>query len=98
MKLLSKLIAALALIVLSYSQSFSQVPQDSTLFRVETSDGNEYVGRVVSKDGEKITIITEQLGEITLFTRDIKSINEVPISSYKDGKLWFENPQATRYF
>jgi len=41
---------------------------------------------------------TENLGEITILRADIKTQINVDEEQIKDGILWFENPQATRYF
>ena len=77
---------------------YSQIEKKDSLFRIETSDGNEYVGEIISEDSVKIKIQTERLGEISLFREDI--INQLSIENIKKvGKeFWLENPQATRYF
>jgi len=78
--------------------SSSQVTQDTTLLRLETIDGNEYIGKIISIDAENIVLSTDQLGVITLRKSTIKSMTPVFGSQIKDGLLWFENPQSTRYF
>ena len=88
----------LPLVLASNQQVFSQEYQDSVLYSIETLDGNEYIGKIISVDHEKITLLTENLGEIKIFTKDLKRIKEVPETSIKKGRYWFENPQATRYF
>jgi hypothetical protein len=86
------------IIVLSISQDgFAQV-QDTTTYRVETKDGNEYIGKIVFDDREKIKLITKNLGEIFLNKNDIVKIEAIQLSQIKDGVLWFNNPQASRYF
>lgn len=87
-----------AILLLVSHNSFSQDQQDSTLYSIETNDGNEFIGRIISRDEEKITLLTDKLGEIKIFIIHIKSIKEISSSSFKDGSYWFENPQATRYF
>jgi len=72
--------------------------QDTTLYRIETMDGNEYIGRILTQDAEKIVLKTDRLGEITLRKIDIKKMEPVKISQMKSGEYWFENPQSTRYF
>jgi len=76
----------------------SQVSQDTTLLRVETIDGNEYIGKIISLDAQSVVLNTELLGVITLRKSSIKSMTPVYGSQIKDGILWFENPQSTRYF
>lgn len=92
------LITALVVLALGLAtESVAQV-QDSTTYRVETKDGNEYLGRIVFDDPQKIKLITQNLGEITLNKIDIVKIEAVQVSQIKDGVLWFNNPQASRYF
>lgn len=71
---------------------------DTTLVKIETTDGNEFMGQVVNEDENKIIIKTEKLGDITIPKADIKRRETVQVHQIKDGKLWFENPQSTRYF
>jgi hypothetical protein len=78
--------------------SSSQVTQDTTLLRVETIDGNEYIGKIISIDAQSIVLNTDLLGVITLRKSSIKSMTPVYGSQIKEGVLWFENPQSTRYF
>lgn len=71
---------------------------DSTLIQIETNDGNEFVGKIVAEDSIKIVLKTDNLGEITIKQSDVKSRTIVEVQQIKDGKLWFANPQSTRYF
>ena len=87
----------LVLILISHI-CLAQQSQDSTLYNIETVDGNEYLGKIISRDAYKIVLLTEQLGEINIPLESIKRIEEVSSSRIKGGDLWFENPQATRYF
>lgn len=88
----------LVLLVFTGMTSFAQATSDSTLVQIETTDGNEFIGPVVMEDSEKIVIKTNNLGEITIPIRNIKSRKTILIQQVKNGKLWFANPQATRYF
>ncbi|HPE74544.1 MAG TPA: hypothetical protein PLC80_00565, partial [Draconibacterium sp.] len=76
----------------------SQTTNDSTIVNIETVDGNEFMGEIVSEDSLKITLKTEKLGEISIFKTEIKKFNTVKNLQIKDGKYWFPNPQSTRYF
>ena len=79
--------------------SSAQNNQDSIKFRVETTDGNEYVGKIIERSADKIRIKTEKLGEISILNADVKKISEISSAIKKeDGTYWFENPQSTRYF
>ena len=71
---------------------------DTILVKIETTDGNEFIGQVMSDDSTKTVLKTGKLGEITILKTDIKHTESVQVQQIKDGKLWFENPQSTRYF
>src|SRR6056297_2781164 len=76
----------------------SQTSSDSTLVRIEMVDGNEFLGEVVNEDAERVYLKTENLGELPILKSSIKSREIAHVSQIKDGKLWFANPQSTRYF
>lgn len=95
--LVAGLILLVALIVLPFL-SDAQTQQDSIKTRVETLDGNEYIGVIQEKSSDKIRLKTEKLGEITILTSDVKRISEVTQAIAKDGTYWLDNPQSTRYF
>ena len=78
--------------------SNAQNKQDSIKSRIETTDGNEYIGIITEQNAQKIRLKTEKLGEITILATDIKSISEVAQVKAKDGTYWLDNPQSTRYF
>jgi hypothetical protein len=91
-------IAILWILILgSYKDSYCQV-SDTTTYRVETKDGNEYLGKILFEDPDKITLITKTLGEIKINKMDILKIEAIRSSQVKNGVLWFDNPQASRYF
>jgi hypothetical protein len=73
-------------------------PDTLKLWTIEMNNENEYLGKIISRDSEKIVFETRELGRITINVRDIKSIREVIPDQIVEGEYWFENPQATRYF
>lgn len=86
-------------ILLLFSSSFVQAQnQDSVLIQIETTDGNTFLGHIIVEDDNQIVLKTASLGEISIKKVDIKSKREVKQSQVKEGKLWFANPQSTRYF
>jgi len=91
---LSLIICLIGLPILSGAQN----NQDSIKYRIETVDGNEYIGRILERTADKIRIKTEKLGEISILNADVKKISEVSSAIKKNGTYWFDNPQATRYF
>jgi hypothetical protein len=77
--------------------AYSQEKNDS-MYRVETVDGNEYIGKIISRDSEGITLLTQQLGEIKIKNADIKKMSAISGVKLHDGRLWLDNPQASKYF
>jgi hypothetical protein len=53
------------------------VPDSTRIFRVETADGNVFVGHVISKDSLNLVIKTDILGEIKIPLNNIKSRTEL---------------------
>lgn len=76
----------------------AQTGTDSTTtYRLETTDGNEYLGNILEQDTEKVRFKTQKLGTLTIARTDIKSLTAVSPGRIKNGNYWFDNPQATRY-
>ena len=98
LKMKTLLVVIMATAVTLFQPVCGQDQQDSTIYNIETTDGNEYVGRIVRRGREKLTLLTEELGEINIPLSSIKRINQVSSSRMIGGKHWFENPQAARYF
>lgn len=73
-------------------------PDSSALFRIETRDGNEYIGLVVASDSLKVELETSLLGRITLPRSSIVVMSQLTPESLKAGQVWQENPQSGRYF
>jgi hypothetical protein len=88
--------AFLFLFILTLSVK-SQTTNDTTLVNIETIDGNEFIGQIVSEDSLKVVVKTEKLGEISIFRTDIKRQEILEVQQIKEGKYWFPNPQSTRY-
>ncbi len=71
---------------------------DQMLWIIETRDGNEYFGKILKRDGGEIVLETENLGIINIRMENVRSMKVVNPQQVKDGEVWMENPQATRYF
>jgi hypothetical protein len=85
--------------LLAASAQGQTAPQDTTtLYRIQTLDGNEYIGTILQQNEEFVQLRTRNLGEITLARKDIRSISRIDPKQIVGGTVWFENPQATRYF
>lgn len=71
---------------------------DTTLVHIEMTDGNEFVGTIVSEDESVVVLLTGVLGEIRIPKSHIKSRELIGSKKMVEGKFWFDNPQSTRYF
>jgi hypothetical protein len=85
--------------VLPHTILFSQEPADSTsLWEVETEDGNSFIGTIVDEDSSRTILLTEIYGRIQIPSARIKAKKVLEKSNLIGGELWFDNPHATRYF
>lgn len=77
----------------------AQIPEDFTsLWLVTTTDGNEYVGELIEQNDFEVRLLTKNLGEITIRTEDIVSIEPVVPDKMIQRQEWRKHPHATRYF
>jgi hypothetical protein len=61
--------------VLSGIFAFSQSnPVDTNTYVIKKSDGNQFIGKIISDDGREVLINTNDLGKIYISKSDIKSI------------------------
>jgi hypothetical protein len=89
----------LLLFVLIYASTIVKAQtNDTTIVKIETTDGNEFIGKIVFQDTARVLLKTDKLGEISIRRTDIKYQEKIDVQQIKDGKLWFANPQSTRYF
>lgn len=64
---------------------------------VETKDGSVYQGIFLGQDANGIRLQTESAGIITIPNDQVKTTRILDDRNYRNGKYWFENPNATRY-
>lgn len=86
------------LVLIAWNSSFCQVSRDSIKTKIETVDGNEYIGTILEQTPQKIRLKTEIIGEVVIPVEKIKRISKISITKSRDGIYWTDNPQATRYF
>ena len=67
-------------------------------YQVQTKDGNEFVGLLVFEDENEIHLLTEAFGEIRVLRSNILRMVKVDEKNIREGLLWPDNPQSTRYF
>jgi hypothetical protein len=78
--------------------SGQEKPDTTTIYRIETKDGNTYTGSIIKEDSEKIILRTDKLGELSISLTDIKSRDEISGAKKIRDEYWLPNPQSTRYF
>jgi hypothetical protein len=85
--------------LLALVPAYSQEPGDSTsVWVVETTDGNEFTGTILFEDSAGIILTTAIYGELHINSSHIKKRKEIPSDHLVGGEYWFGNPHATRYF
>lgn len=78
---------------------FGQVVTDSTkTMRIETKDGNIYIGNLITEDSLTLVLKTDRLGVINIPLSEIKSRTEMSDAKSVEGQFWLPNPQSSRYF
>jgi hypothetical protein len=87
------------LIILFVHSALSQeIIDTSTIWRIETTDGNEFFGTILSKDTISIHLNTKMLGVLTIPNCYINSCTPIDQEAIKQGEVWMRNLQAARYF
>lgn len=77
---------------------FAQQQDTLKVYLIETSDGNQFSGRIISENQEKLELLTEKFGKLVIAKEDIVRITELTPEKIVQGKLWLENTQSSRYF
>ncbi len=70
-------------------------PEPGMVQRLTLNDGSTLIGKITAVGDEDVTF-QSSMGEMTIKKENIKSIEEMPESSYKGGKYWYPNPNQTR--
>lgn len=90
-------LAVILVMFLFANQLFGQ--QDGgQKYQVQTRDGNEFVGLLIYEDEKEIHLLTEAFGEIRVLRSNILRMMKVEEGNIREGLLWPDNPQSTRYF
>lgn len=91
------LILLLAIFIAIPSMVYSQEPQQDKLVKIETKDGNEFFGTIISEDEKTIILKTDLFGDITIKKEIIVRRVSLESSNLVKGELWDDNPQSSRY-
>lgn len=73
------------------------IPDSSHYQIIETKDGSDWEGRITEISETSVHFVT-RFGEMKIPIQDIKEIETLEMSSIKEGRYWFPNPNATRLF
>jgi hypothetical protein len=94
---MKKLLPLLFLLVMLPVHS-QETPDSTTLWIMETTDGNEFSGTIIQKDSTGVILLTSIYGELHVAHGNIKKLIRVISDNLVEGEYWFGNPHATRYF
>lgn len=92
------LITFFLLIQLPVSVLAQEEPDTTNISVIQTTDGNQFIGIIISEDSEKIQLDTDELGIITILKKNISSRSLLSSANVIQGKIWAENTHPTRYF
>jgi hypothetical protein len=92
------LILSWFMILLVQSVLSQELIDTSVVWRIETIDGNEFFGTILSKDTTSVHLITKMLGVVTIPKSFINSCTQVDREAIKQGEIWMKNLQSARYF
>lgn len=68
------------------------------LYQIRTTDGNEFVGFIIDETEQELILRTDSFGNLRILKANIVRMRVVESSKVKQGVLWADNPQSTRYF
>lgn len=71
---------------------------EEQVYRVETTEGESVVGILRSEKESEIVLWTRDIGEVIVRRDSIERMEPLDAYRVRDGKIWYPNPQSTRYF
>ncbi|MFN2400702.1 MAG: hypothetical protein ABR543_19005 [Gemmatimonadaceae bacterium] len=74
-----------------------RIPDTANVQILKTRDGSTLIGRVTKVATDTIHF-QSNMGPLKVARANIAELREVPASRIKNGKLWLEDPNATRLF
>ena len=91
--------ALLLLLCLVFRANAQEIRPDTTRpVLIQTTDGNEFIGTVLSDNLDIIVVKTDNFGDVSIRKAVIHRIQPLPVSKVSNGRFWFSNPYASRYF
>ncbi|MBK7428451.1 MAG: hypothetical protein IPI60_16270 [Saprospiraceae bacterium] len=77
--------------------SFQEPIDTLKMYNIELTDGTIIICKILQKDSVQLVVKTASIQQIEIPIIKLKSITELNISNFKNGKYWFPNPNSTRY-
>ncbi len=74
-----------------------KLPDSTNVQVLVTKKGASFIGRIEKIVGDEIRFKTDTI-DTMIFIPDIKTIREVPLTSIKNGKYWYPDPNASRLY
>lgn len=74
-----------------------KIPDEGNTQIITLKDGSSLVGQITHVGESEIKFSTE-LGEMTIAIDKITGFKEVPVSSFREGRYWFPDPNRTRLY
>ena len=74
------------------------LPDSTKTLRIETKDGNIFIGSVITQDSLTLVLKTESYGEVKIPMMIIISRSEIKEVKKVGNEFWLPNPQSSRYF
>lgn len=90
-------IALICLLFINILQTKAQEDESIEFYKIKTVNGLVLEGSLVTSDGESVTLLTS-FGEVKINRSEIKSQKLLKNFTLKDGEIWSENIQGSRYF
>lgn len=78
--------------------SAQELSDSTTLWLVDTKDGNSFTGTLVAEDSREIILFTKTYGQVRIPVSLVKLKRELKHHNLVRGDYWFSNPHATRYY
>lgn len=99
MKKALQVMGVLVFCLFVFKNASSQGVVDTTkLYKVETIDGNEYVGHIIVMNSDVIRLKTATLGEITISQNDVSKMNVISKNRVAGGVVSYGDLHSSRYF
>lgn len=90
--------ATAIILLISFQITFSQEVKNDSIYFITAKDGSTVNGTLQEKNEKQISINTRNFGTVTIERDSIRQLQVLAPVSYKNGKFFFPNPNATRYF